>query len=69
MKLRNVEIPIKKYRVASSRVHPDTGETLCYYIVEVYSDGKIICDCPAIKKHCRHYKIVEKYLQNEKKIS
>lgn len=57
---------VKKYKVASSRRHPDTGEILCYWTVELESDGSLYCNCPAgsfKKKKCRHIQIVEKHLQ------
>ena len=65
-------IPIKIYRVMSSQKHPDTGEPLCRYRVELYSDGKLYCDCVAgrMNKRCRHkiiaYEFIQKYEPDKK---
>ena len=67
MKIK-LAIPIKVYRVKSSQKHPDIGESLCLYRVELYSDGNLHCDCPAgrMKRVCKHkMKVYEFIRKNE----
>jgi len=64
--------PVKIWKVKSqSQVHPDTGEPV-YWNVELWSNKRWDCDCPAVGKHrkkpkyCYHIKdkiaeLIEKY--------
>ena len=64
MKIK-LPFPVKRYRVASSRKNPDTGEVLCYWIVELESDGSLYCNCPAgsHSRECRHKTNVREFIQ------
>ena len=64
MKLKE-PFPIKIYWVKSSRRHPDTGEVLCRWEVELESDGSLHCNCPAgsFSRECRHKAEVRKFIQ------
>ncbi len=42
-------VPIKNYRVRSRTIHPDTGKPLELHLIELFSDGKLYCDCIAGK--------------------
>jgi len=66
MKIK-LAVPIKKFKVPSKRKNPDTGEVLCYWIVELLSNGKLDCNCPAgsFRRNCRHKQIIKKYLQKD----
>lgn len=64
MKIK-LSIPIKNYRVASSRRNPDTGEILCYWTITLENDGSLYCNCPAgsFRQECRHKTRVRKFIQ------
>lgn len=64
MKLKDVAYPIKSWRV------PSQSDVGVYYTVELMSDGKFICDCPAgvfqrKGRSCRHREIVKEFLKKQ----
>ena len=64
MKIK-LPIVVKTYRVASHRLDPDLGKPIQTYRVDLYSDGKLECDCIAgqMRHLCRHKIITYKFIQ------
>ncbi len=66
MKIK-LAVPIKRFRVLS-RSNPGL-----YYTIELFSDGKLYCDCPAGQfqrgRTCWHRERVKKYIEYKKKLS
>jgi len=58
VQIKNVPYPIRSFKVPSRSNHG------IYHLVELYSDGKLYCDCLAsmYKNKCYHIKLIEKHL-------
>lgn len=71
MKIK-LPVAIKTYRVKSNRTHPDIGGPLCWYMIVLYSDGQLDCNCQASQmgRLCRHkikvYNFIKEHEPNRK---